>query len=63
MVRVREIWIENLVLFNKCVQRSGGVMNIKSSYTDTDGDVMVEVHYSALTQEENKIYERERIRK
>lgn len=42
----KTVWLENLVLLNAMVQKSGGIMEIKSSYTDWEGDVQCEVFLS-----------------
>jgi hypothetical protein len=59
----RIIWLENLVLFNGCVQKSGGVMNITGSFTDSEGDVEVDVSYNKLTSDEDQNYLTKRIHK
>ena len=42
----KSILLENIVAFNKAVQKSGGIMDIISSYTDSEGDVMCYVAYT-----------------
>jgi hypothetical protein len=39
------IHINNLVLFNKCVQNSGGILTVECSYTDEDGDMYIKVNW------------------
>lgn len=56
----KTIWLENLVLFNSCVQKSGGIMDIVSSYTQPEGDVLVRVVYNKLDNDQRIRYEKER---
>ena len=58
----KSIWLENLVLFNQAVQKSGGTMDIKSSYTDFEGNVICRVYYShQLTAENETEYMKNRV--
>ena len=60
----KTIWIENLSLFNKMVQKSGGIMEVKSSYTDFEGDTNCYVTYTKpLTTECEIEYEKMHIKK
>ena len=64
MGTIKIIHLENAVLFNKCVQESGGVMDVLSSYVDNEGDVFLKVRPSVLLKPElAKEYEEERVRK
>jgi hypothetical protein len=56
-MEARTVWLENLVLLNKCVRESGGTMDITSSYTDAEGDVAVRVRYNFITPAKFKEYE------
>lgn len=56
----KTVWLENLVLLNECVQKSGGIMYILASYTDDEGDVAVTVECSALNPEMETKYNQER---
>ena len=62
-METKTVWLENLVLFNKCVQSSGGIMNIISSYTDLEGDVAVRVTFDKLDKGQELEYEFRRFRK
>ena len=58
----KSIWLENLVAFNKAVQKSGGVMEIKSSFTDFEGNVNCYVGYNKqLTTDAEIEYEKDRV--
>jgi hypothetical protein len=58
----RTVWLENLVLMNKCIQESGGVMQILDSYTDPEGDVAVRIDSNVeLLPMQQMIYQRSRI--
>lgn len=57
----RRIWAENLMLFKECVERSGGVLEVKASYTSNDGDMSLEVTYNVpLLPEMKEKYKKER---
>jgi hypothetical protein len=62
-VKYKSIWLDNVVLFNKCVQESGGIMEITSSWTDPEGDVIVRVCFTKLSEEKEKEYLDKRISK
>jgi hypothetical protein len=57
----KTIWLENVVLFNDCVQKSGGSIHIYNSMTDPDGDVLVCVMYSNINPQQEERYLRERV--
>jgi hypothetical protein len=61
-MKYKTIELDNLLLFNKCVQESGGIMEITSSYTDHDGNVSVRIYYTKLTIEKEDEYERKKIK-
>lgn len=62
-MKQKTVWIENLVLFNDCVQKSGGIMEIISSYTNDDGDVSVRACFTKLDIEKETEYNLKRIYK
>lgn len=57
-----EIWIENLVLYNKLIQAQGQDLNVIGSYTDSEGDTLISVD-SKLSSENQKIYDKIRLEK
>lgn len=60
----KSVWLENLVLINKLIQKSGGIMEIVSSYTDFEGNVLCRIYLSkALSPENESIYEEKRLKK
>ena len=59
----KTLWLENLVLFNQAVQKSGGIMHIYDSHTDNEGDVFCFVEFSKLNLKESENYEEKRIKK
>jgi hypothetical protein len=56
------IKLENAVLLNECVQKSGGIMYIIGSYTDEDGNTCVKVEFSHLNVVQRMNYNRTRIK-
>lgn len=62
-METKTVWLENLVLFNKCVQASGGIMDIISSYTDLEGDVAARVSFDKLDRRQELEYEFRRFKK
>lgn len=61
-MRHKIIWLENLVFFNECVQKSGGTMTIVGSFTDNDGDVFAQTTFTQLKPELEKEYDNNRKR-
>lgn len=57
----RNIWIENLPLFDSIIKQAGGSLTVSGSYTDNANDTIVTVKYSVYIPNDLwEKYERER---